>query len=163
MAKNADPGGPGPNDPLRQHPMVSGLRSDPNAPSEAVTELIGFPGDTARDGYQRLYLSTGLDYYVEFPVSDIRYASMVPADVPPFLGHEVTRVSVVRGARIDYTWSTEAGEDDFDLDVRYDDTLRDNVMLEMSGHTSCAPCYSMGISCNICPSHHACHSHGHCH
>lgn len=105
--------------PLDQHPLVDGVRPDPAAPPEEVTEHIGFPGNSDRAGYQRLYLTSALDYYVEFAVTDIQYSTQVPAESSPFPGHEVVVVSIRREAPVEYTWTTRGDrQDEFDLDVR---------------------------------------------
>ena len=45
--------------------LVGGVRPDPAAvPPEAV-ELVGFPRDSDRSGFQRLYLTSTLDYSAE--------------------------------------------------------------------------------------------------
>ena len=151
----------GPSGPLEQHPWVSRLRPDPNEMPERVTELIGFPGDSNRDGYQRLYLTSVLDYYAEFALDDLLFTRTVPADSAPFPGHEVVAVSLRHEAVIDYSWSRKAGVlDDFDLDVRFRAMFNEETLAD-SGFTSCSGC-SLGLSCTYCPSQHHCHSH-HCH
>jgi hypothetical protein len=81
--------------------------------------LIGLPGRSDRPGYQRLYLTTKLNYYAEFLVSGILNAETIPADKSPFPGHEATQVIIGRDANIQYTSATSAQPvDEFDLDVR---------------------------------------------
>jgi hypothetical protein len=105
--------------PLDQHPLVAKVRSTPTEPPEEVIELIGFPGNSDRVGYQRLYLTPALDTYAEFALSDMKYSTQVPADSSPFLGHEVVVVSILRDATVEYTWTTQADRrDEFDLDVQ---------------------------------------------
>jgi hypothetical protein len=50
---------------LPQHPLVERLKPDPSQPPKKVLVLIGLPGKSDRQGYQRLYLTTKLDYYAE--------------------------------------------------------------------------------------------------
>jgi len=105
--------------PLPQHPLVGRLKPDPAQPGQQVTELTGLPGDSDRDGYQRLYLTARLDYYAEFLVNDIVYSEAVPADQSPFPGLEATRVGIRRDATISYTWvRSPRPVDEFDLDIR---------------------------------------------
>ncbi len=105
--------------PLPQHPFVERMKPDPSQPAERVTELTGLPGDSDRSGYQRLYLTTKLDYYAEFLVRDIVNTEAVPADQSRSSRLDTTRVSVRRDATITYTWSKSPQPvDEFDLDVR---------------------------------------------
>jgi hypothetical protein len=114
MAKSAGGG-----ERLPQHPYVERLKQDPSQPAKRVVELIGLPGNSDRPGYQRLYLTTKLDYYAEFQTSDIEHAVVVPADKSPFAGHEATRVGVARDATIHYIWARSPQPvDEFDLDIR---------------------------------------------
>ena len=115
MAKSAS-GGP---DGLPQDPYVERLKPDPSQPARRVVELVGLPGNSDRPGYQRLYLTTKLDYYAEFLTSDMVHTEAVPADQSPFPGHEATRVSVSRDATIHDIWARSPQPvDEFDLDVR---------------------------------------------
>jgi hypothetical protein len=63
--------GPNAGKELPQHPLVESLRPDPSQPAKKTVVLIGLPGKSDRPGYQRLYLTTKLDYYAEFLVSSI--------------------------------------------------------------------------------------------
>jgi hypothetical protein len=117
MAKSAG-GGPGEREGLPQHPYVERLKPDPAQPAKRVVLLIGLPGDSDRPGYQRLYLTTKLDYYAEFLTSDMVHAEVVPADQSPLPGHETTQVSIGRDATIHYIWARSAQVDEFDLDIR---------------------------------------------
>ena len=111
MAKSAGAGGGEPHTPERlpQHPYVERLKPEPSEPARRVVHLTGLPGNSDRAGYQRLYLTTKLDYYAEFRIADIAHAEVVSADRSPFLGHEATRVSVGRDATIDYIRRVSAG------------------------------------------------------
>src|SRR6516162_2294067 len=119
-----EPGGGGARGPsagkeLPQHPLVESLRPDPSQPATKTVVLIGLPGKSDRPGYQRLYLTTKLNYFAEFLVSGILNAETIPADKSPFPGHEVTQVTIGRDANIQYTSATSPQPvDEFDLDVR---------------------------------------------
>jgi len=105
--------------PLPQSPFVGRLKPDPSQPAQRVIDLVGLAGDSDRTGYQRLYLTTKLDYYAEFLVQDVFFSETIPADKSPFAGLEATRVSVRRDATINYTWARSPQPvDEFDLDVR---------------------------------------------
>ena len=104
---------------LPQHPLVTRLKPDPAQPAQRVTELTGLPGDSDRQGYQRLYLTTKLDYYAEFRTEDLVHSEILAADRSPFRQLEATRVSIQREATINYTWArTPQPVDEFDLDIR---------------------------------------------
>jgi len=119
MAKSAGDGGPGDPDGLPQHPYVERLKPDPAQPAKRVIDLTGLAGNSDRPGYQRLYLTTKLDYYAEFLASDMVHSEAVAADQSPFPGHEATRVSISRDATIHYIWARSPQPvDEFDLDVR---------------------------------------------
>jgi hypothetical protein len=106
-------------DKLPQHPFVESVKSDPSGPAKKIVILTGLPGDSDRSDCQRLYLTTKLDYYAEFPVSAILSAETVPADQSPVPGQEATRVAVSRDATIRYVTETSPQPiDEFDLDVR---------------------------------------------
>jgi hypothetical protein len=121
---NEPEGGGGPRGPsagteLPQHPLVESLRPDPSQPAKKTVVLIGLPGKSDRPGYQRLYLTTKLNYYAEFLVSGILSAQTIPADKSPFPGHEATQVTIGRDANIQYISATSPQPvDEFDLDVR---------------------------------------------
>jgi hypothetical protein len=119
MAKSASGGGPGEPEGLPQDPYVERLKPDPSQPAKRVVDLTGLPGNSDRPGYQRLYLTTKLDYYAEFLASDMVHSAAVPLDQSPFPGHEATRVSVARDATIHYIWARSPQPvDEFDLDIR---------------------------------------------
>ncbi|MCW3474783.1 hypothetical protein [Limobrevibacterium gyesilva] len=112
-------GGPKAPKDLPQHPLVEQLKPDPSQPARRVVALSGLPGNSDRAGYQRLYLTTKLDYYAEFLATDILLTEAVPADESPFPGVEATRVTIGRDATIHYIWAKTAQPvDEFDLDVR---------------------------------------------
>src|SRR5271166_5065713 len=117
MAKSAGGGAGSPSD-LPQHPLVERLKPDPSQPAKRVIDLTGMPGNSDRPGYQRLYLTTKLDYYAEFLTSDMVHAELVPADRSPLPGQATTQVSIARDATIHYIWARSAELDEFDLDIR---------------------------------------------
>ena len=118
MAKSAG-GAPSGRDELPQHPYVERLKPDPSKPAKRVIVLTGLPSNSDRAGYQRLYLTTKLDYYAEFLASDKVYSEAVGADQSPFPGHQATRVSVSRDATIHYIWArSPQSVDQFYLDIR---------------------------------------------
>src|SRR4051812_28100907 len=101
---------------LPQHPLVEQLKPDPSQPAKRVTELVGLPGNSDRDGIQRLYLSTKLDYFAEFPESEILSTETVPTEASPFSGHDATRVTIARDATIHYVRVRSSQPvDEFDL------------------------------------------------
>ncbi len=123
MARSAgggdDDGATTPAGGLPQHPYVERLKPDPSRPAKRVVELVGLPGNSDRPGYQRLYLTTKLDYYAEFLASDMVHSEAVAADQSPFPGQEATQVSVDRDATIHYIWARSPQPvDEFDLDIR---------------------------------------------
>jgi hypothetical protein len=104
---------------LPQHPLVEQLKPDPSQPAKRVVVLVGLPGNSDRSGFQRLYLSTKLDYFAEFLDSDILSTDTVHMSDSPFPGHDATRVSILRDATIHYVRVKSAQPiDEFDLDVR---------------------------------------------
>jgi hypothetical protein len=104
---------------LPQHPLVERLKPDPAHPPVKTTVLVGLPGNSDRPGFQRLYLTTALDYFAEFPVQSILHSEAVPAEESPFKGLEATRVTITRDSLIHYTWVRSSQPvDEFDLDLR---------------------------------------------
>jgi hypothetical protein len=104
---------------LPQHPFVGSVKSAPSQPAKKFVVLIGLPGDSDRPDYQRLYMTSHLNYYAEFPVSAILGTQTVPADQSPISGHEATQVTISRDATIRYVTETSPQPiDEFDLDVR---------------------------------------------
>jgi hypothetical protein len=117
-------------------------------------ELVGFPGDSERSGYQRLYLNSTLDHFAEFATGDV--LSSAAAAVSPFPAQEAVSVRVLADAQVDYTRTLATDEfDDFDLDVRVE-SLQFIDPVFSTAFTSCGGCYTMGASCTICPSKQAC-------
>jgi hypothetical protein len=111
-----------------QDPFVERSRPDPGGPPEPTITLAGFLGKSDRPGHRRLYFTRDLDYYAEFRDEDVVRMDSIPADAPPFVGDESTRVTLRRDATFEFT-RTHTGRplDEFDLDMR---TAR-SVELEM--------------------------------
>ena len=106
-------------DKLPQHPFVESVKSAPSQPAKKTMVLTGLPGDSDRPDLQRLYLTTKLNYYAEFPVSAILSTEGVPADQSPIAGQEATQVTISRDATVRYVTETSPQPvDEFDLDVR---------------------------------------------
>ena len=140
---------------LHQHPLVERLKPDPAQPVKRVIELTGLPGESDRPGYQRLYLTSRLEYYAEFPTEDIVHSEILSADRSPFPRLESTRVSVRREATITYTWvRSHQPVDEFDLDVRLGapSTGRRAVPQDIcdSAHSICAGTELCTETCGAC-------------
>jgi hypothetical protein len=183
MAKSAS-GGPDEPEGLPQHPLVEQLKPDPAQPARRVISLTGLPGNSDRAGYQRIYLTSRLDYYAEFLTSDIVSSESVPADRSPIPGHEATRVSVGRDATIHYVRVRTAQPlDEFDLDIRLGaqsaaaavpqrtiingctDTC--HTACDTCPHTACdtcppTACGTCHTQCGTCPADATCAGHGTC-
>ncbi|MER5337093.1 hypothetical protein [Micromonospora sp. NPDC002717] len=102
-----------------QDPLVERLRPDPSRPPEVGLTVSGLLGDSDRPGHRRLYLTKGLDYFIEFSVSDVLDSSRIPSEKAPFLGTEATRITLKKGAHIAYTRTASVRPpDEFDLDLR---------------------------------------------
>ena len=147
--------GPNAGKELPQHPLVESLRPDPAQPTKKTIVLIGLPGKSDRPGYQRLYLTTKLNYFAEFLVSGILNAQTIPADKSPFPGHEATQVTIGRDANIQYTSATSPQPvDEFDLDVRIGrlSTVPARVGTGIGG--------GPGGTCDFCPTDDTCRTCG---
>jgi hypothetical protein len=183
MARSAGGGGPDEPDGLPQHPLVDQLKPDPSQPAKRAISLTGLPGNSDRPGYQRLYLTTRLDYYAEFLTSDMVSAEAVPADQSPLPGHEATRVNIGREATIHYIRvRSPQPVDEFDLDVRLGaqsaagaphatilngctDTC--HTACDTCPHTACdtcppTACGTCHTHCGTCPANATCAGHGTC-
>ena len=137
---------------LPQHPLVETLRPDPSQPAKKTVVLIGLPGKSDRPGYQRLYLTTKLNYYAEFLVSGILNSETIRADKSPFPGHEATQVTVARDANIQYIKGISPQPvDEFDLDVRLGARAAAAVpFAELTQLNTCP------VTCNTCFTQCAC-------
>jgi hypothetical protein len=100
-------------------PFVRPRKPEPDTVPSVTATLSGLLGDSDRPGRRRLYLTTRLDYYVEFATTDVIAVEDVAPDQPPFPGLDATRVTLRSDARIEYISSRLAGAaDEFELDVR---------------------------------------------
>jgi hypothetical protein len=109
-------------------PFVSARLSSPGDPPPRVVTLSGLLGDSDRQARRRLYFTTRLDYYAEFLNSDVIAVEDIGANEPPFVGLDATRVTLERGARIDYVHTRIAGPaDEFDLDIGKPGLLRSEL------------------------------------
>jgi len=136
---------------LPQHRLVEQRKPDPNLPAKRVLELVGLPGNSDRSGYQRLYLSTKLDYYAEFSDSDIVGTQTVPASDSPFPGYDATRVSIARDATIHYVRvRSPQPVDEFDLDVRLGAPAASKAPALISPANGCTDACHTVVSCATC-------------
>ena len=100
-------------------PFVKARVSDPSMPPVGALSLSGLLGDSDRPGRRRLYLTTRLDYYLEFLTDDVVAIEDIGPDQPPFIGLDATRVTLVRDAAVDYTRSqVKPTTDPFELQAR---------------------------------------------
>jgi hypothetical protein len=153
--RSSGPAGANSSGGLPQHPLVERLKPDPAQPAKRVIELTGLPGQSDRPGYQRLYLTSRLEYYAEFPTEDIVHSEILSTDRSPFPRLESTRVSVRREATITYTWvRSHQPVDEFDLDVRLGapSTGRGAVPQDIcdSAHSICAGTELCTVTCGFC-------------
>ena len=103
-----------------QDPIVERRRPDPTQLPVPTLTMAGFLGDSDREGCRRLYFSSDLDYYAEFRVDDVVEVEAIPAGQAPFRGEQATRLTLRRGATVEYTRvRTARPVDEFDLDVRF--------------------------------------------
>ena len=110
---------------LDQDPFVERVRPDPSQPAVPTRALVGFLGNSNREGYRRLYFSHELDYYAEFRTEDVIYREKTSIDELPDLELEASVVAIRKDATIEYTWvSTPSSLDEFDLDLRLDAMVR---------------------------------------
>jgi hypothetical protein len=102
-----------------QHDYVTRFRPDPSAPAQSALILEGLVGDSDRPARKRLYFNRSLDYYAEFSTEDVVDSETIPAEQPPMIGLEATRLAIRRDAPVEFTRLHAARPaDEFDLDVR---------------------------------------------
>ncbi|WP_298131617.1 hypothetical protein [Micropruina sp.] len=100
-----------PEDPFVRNRTVAG------GPRRDVVTLAGLLGDSDRAGCRRLYLTTQLDYFVEFRTDDVvAVDDVAPGDVP-FPGLDATRVTLNGGATLDWVRRAVPSSDAFALEV----------------------------------------------
>lgn len=93
-------------------------RLSAGAESAAGGTMAGLWGDSDRTGFRRLYLTTRLDYFVEFAVEQVLSVEPVPPDEPPFVGLDATRVTFARDTGLDWVRRSVVGSDPFLLEAR---------------------------------------------
>ena len=109
---------------MKNRPEDPFVRSNRAAGGGAPIVLAGLLGDSERAGSRRLYLTTGLDYFVEFRTEDVVGVEDVPPDQPPFPGLDATRVNLIPGASVDWVRrGTPGGSDPWLLQAREDIVL----------------------------------------
>jgi hypothetical protein len=86
---------------LSQDPLVERLRPEPSEPPQPVKVLVGFSGESDKEGYWRVYYTRELDSYAEFRQEDVVYSEQIPPDQSPFVGLDATRISVKPDAVIE--------------------------------------------------------------
>ena len=86
--------------------------------SRAGQSLAGLWGDSDRPGCRRLYLTTKLDYFVEFRLDDVLAAESVPPEAAPFVGLDATRVTLSPDATVDWVRRGVGGADPFLIEAR---------------------------------------------
>jgi len=155
-----EPSGGSGNPKLPQHPLVEQLKPDPAQPARRVVVLVGLPGNSDRSGFQRLYLSTKLDYFAEFPDSDIVSTEAVPAADSPFSGYDATRVSIGRDATIHYVRvRSPQPVDEFDLDLRLGASVATTALPIISPANGCTDaCRTLDNTCPLTACG-TCHTH----
>lgn len=83
----------------------------------ATVSLAGLLGDSDRPGCRRLYLTTGLDYFVEFRTDHVVGVADIPPEQLPFEGLDATRVDLVADATLDWVRRSIGPADPFVLMV----------------------------------------------
>jgi hypothetical protein len=68
---------------LRPSAFVEALLPDPSQPAPRTRVLGGLLGNSPKDGYWRLYLTSELDDYVEFAEEDVLHSEPMPKEQPP--------------------------------------------------------------------------------
>jgi hypothetical protein len=99
-----------------QDPLVERFRPTPADPSASGLTLLGFLADSDRPGYRRLYFSRDLKRSVEFRSESVIAVDDVPADQPPFFGDKATRITLERGAQVEFNQTRTI--DELDIDSR---------------------------------------------
>lgn len=92
-------------------------RAGAGGPRRDVVTLAGLLGDSDRDGYRRLYLTTQLDYFVEFRTDEVVTVEDVAPGDAPFPGLDATRLTLTGDATLDWVHRATAATDPFALEV----------------------------------------------
>ena len=88
---------------LSEDPIVRRLVPDPSQPPPPNVALEGLLGRSIREGYWRLYFSSGLERYAEFKEEDVLHSEKIPQEQLPFAGLQATKVWVRHDAEVEYT------------------------------------------------------------
>jgi hypothetical protein len=88
---------------LSEDPIVGRLVPDPSQPSPPKVALEGLLGRSIREGYWRLYFSSGLERYAEFKEEDVLHSEKIPQEQLPFAGLQATKVWLRHDAEVEYT------------------------------------------------------------
>ncbi|MFT4216250.1 MAG: hypothetical protein QM619_03570 [Micropruina sp.] len=86
-------------------------RADAGSPRPGLVTLAGLLGDSDRDGRRRLYLTTRLDYFVEFKTEDVVAVEDIAPEAAPFPGLDATRVTLAGGATLDWVRQASGAAD----------------------------------------------------
>jgi hypothetical protein len=114
MSNGEQPKGPPEPD---EHPLVAELTPADGPDTVTLIGMYKKLGGTRR----RVYLTADQSSYADFDVSDYRGFEDVPADSSPIPGVATTRVTLRRGAPVDFTYaqrSSVTAHNQVDLDVR---------------------------------------------
>lgn len=127
-------------DPLEHEKILDQLARGPAQPPAGVTSYLGLLGRSQKEGYWLVYLTLDMSLTVEIAEADIVHSEQLPPDKSPFGSLGGTQVFVRKGAKVTTTRTvsrtTEAGEDDFDLDIR----LEGRAQLQAQGLPSQVTC-----------------------
>jgi hypothetical protein len=99
-----------------QDARVAYGRATPDSPARPGLTLVGFLGDSHREGYRRLYLDDGLTVFVEFNVEFVVYDNQLPAGQSPFLGEPATSVTFQLDAELEFEHTRTYTSEEWQLD-----------------------------------------------
>ncbi len=113
-------------DEVASRPEDPFVRSRSAAVGGRTISLAGLLGDSDRPGCRRLYLTTQLDYFVEFRTDEVVAVEDVAPDDAPFPGLDATRVTLSGDAAVDWVRRT-TGPDPFLLEASDEIVLPESV------------------------------------
>jgi hypothetical protein len=87
---------------LKENNLVQRLVPDPGKPKEATVMVTGYLGKSSQQGYWRLYLSAGMNEYIEISEDDIVETQSLESKENPTGG---TTVWLRNGAQTIYTFT----------------------------------------------------------
>jgi hypothetical protein len=87
---------------LSEDPIVGRLVPDSSQPPPPTVALEGLLGRSIREGYWRLYFSSGLERYAEFKEEDVLHSEKIPQEQLPFAGLQATKVWLRHDAEVEY-------------------------------------------------------------